>query len=354
MQAQAAVAIAPRQVTFQTITVPDPTSQDVVIRVTHSWISNGTEGSFVRGERIAGDTPRAPEDPLPFPHVPGYQKVGIVEHIGIDVPDIEVGDTVFATVSHVSGMLYSQGGPVSQSGEIRQVHRTPMFYSHGGHVSPAVTHRSQVWRLPVGVDPVAFSGLVLTQVGYNVGMRPTLQPGDAVVVIGDGMVGHWAAQTYQHRGARVLMLGKHKERLSLLSLADGDRVVNVQHEYPLEAARAWATEGVQVVADTVGSIPTIEALLPVMRHDSHIVSAGFYGPNGRIDIQKLRDREITLHAPAGWSRPRLDATLALVAQGILKTKPLITHHFPAAQAGDAFDLILSRREPVLGVILDWE
>src|SRR5262249_34660358 len=154
-------ATAPRVVTFQTIDVPDPTSQDVVVRVTHSWISNGTEGSFVRGERIAGDTPRAPEDPLPFPHVPGYQKVGFVTHVGSDVTDIEVGDLVFATVSHVSGM----------------------FYSSGGHVSPAVTHRSQVWKLPQDVSPVAVSGLVLTQVGYNIGSRPPLQPGEAAVVI---------------------------------------------------------------------------------------------------------------------------------------------------------------------------
>ena len=50
----------------------------------------------------------------------------------------------------------------------------------------------------------------------------------------------------------------------------------------------------------------------------------------------------------------MDATLDLLTQGVLKTLPLITHHFPAAQAGEAFDLILSRREPVLGVILDWE
>ncbi len=298
----------------------------------HSWISNGTEGSFVRGERIAGDTPRAPDDPIPFPHVPGYQKVGIVTHVGSDVPEVEVGDWVFATVSHVRGM----------------------FYLSGGHVSPAVTHRSQVWKLPPGLDPVAVSGLVLTQVGYNVGMRPTLNAGDAAVVIGDGMVGHWAAQTLQHRGARVLLLGKHDERLALFAATEADRVVNISRDDSVEAALAWAPEGAQVLADTVGSVAFVEALYPAMRRFSHITSAGFYGANGRIDIQKMRDREMTLHTPAGWTRERMDATLELVAQGVLQTTPLITHHFPAAQAGEAFELILSRRKPVLGVILDWE
>src|SRR5437588_11435849 len=147
MKAHAAVAVAPWKVEYREVVVPDPGPEDVVVRVLHSWISNGTEGSFVRGERIAGDTPRSETDPLPFPHVPGYQKVGIVEWVGTGVTRLSPGDRVFATVSRVSGM----------------------FYSTGGHISPAVTHKSQVWKLPEGVSAVAASGLVLTQVGYNVG-----------------------------------------------------------------------------------------------------------------------------------------------------------------------------------------
>ena len=61
MQAYAAVATAPGRVEYRAVRVPDPGPEDVVVRVRHSWISNGTEGSFVRGERIGGDTP-APDD----------------------------------------------------------------------------------------------------------------------------------------------------------------------------------------------------------------------------------------------------------------------------------------------------
>ncbi len=52
MKAQAVVFTAPRQVEFMEIHCPDPGPEDVVVRLTHSWISNGTEGSFLRGERI--------------------------------------------------------------------------------------------------------------------------------------------------------------------------------------------------------------------------------------------------------------------------------------------------------------
>jgi 2-desacetyl-2-hydroxyethyl bacteriochlorophyllide A dehydrogenase len=333
MEARAAVATEPGRVAFQTVRVPEPGPDDVVVRVTHSWISNGTEGSFVRGERIAGDTPRGAGDPLPFPHVPGYQKVGVVEGVGGAVTDLHTGDVVFATVSGVE----------------------EMFWASGGHVSPAVTRRSQVWKLPPGLDPVSASGLVLTQVGYNVGQCAPLRPGDAAVVLGDGMVGHWAAQTLRHRGARVLLVGRHDDRLARFAAGDGDRVVNARREDPLDAARAWAGEdGVQIVADTVGSLAAVEALFPILRHFGQIVSAGFYGPHGHVDIQKLRLRELSLHAPAGWNKTRMDATLDLLAAGVLQTLHLVTHRFPVAQAAEAFDLILGRRESVLGVILDWE
>ncbi|MDR3710408.1 MAG: zinc-binding alcohol dehydrogenase [Capsulimonadaceae bacterium] len=331
-QGYAVVSTQPWKVSYQQVKLPAPTPDDVVVRVTHSWISNGTEGSCVRGERIGGDTPRRDSDPLPFPFVPGYQKVGVVEWTGEAVCHVSVGDFVFATVSRVDNM----------------------FFDSAGHVSPAIQDKSQVWKLPSGLDPVSASGLVLTQVGYNVGTRAGIVPGDQVVVLGDGMVGQWAAQTFQHRGARVLIAGRHDERLGLFKTRPGDRSLNTRNAALVDVVREWAPDGVKVVADTAGGMDSLVSLLPLMRHGGHIVSAGFYGTKGMIDIQTLRDRELTLHAPAGWNKQRMDETLALLAAGHLDTLSLITHRFPVSKAGDAFDLILNRRENVLGVILDWE
>ena len=49
----------------------------------------------------------------------------------------------------------------------------------------------------------------------------------------------------------------------------------------------------------------------------------------------------------------MDATLELIAKGSLKTEELITHRFPVAMAAEAWALIESKSEPVLGVILEW-
>lgn len=332
MKAYGAVATAPWRVEYLPVEVPEPGPEDVVISVTHSWISNGTEGSFVRGERIAGDTPRLATDPMPFPHIPGYQKVGIVQSVGADVSRVKPGDTVFASVSRVTGM----------------------FYDYGGHVSPAVTHQAQVWPLPPGLDPVNASGLVLTQVGYNVGICGVASPGERAVVIGDGMVGHWAAQTLKRHGAHVLMIGRHDYRLQLFDAGPEDRLINAATDDPVTAVKQWAPGGVHIVADTVGSIASLESLYVCARRFAILVSAGFYGDTGKIDIQKMRNYEMTLHAPSGWTAERMDATLQLLGEGSLHTSHLITHRFPISKVRQAFDLILSKKEPVLGVILDWQ
>lgn len=329
---RAVVATEPNKVNLQQVQIPAPGHDDVQVRVTHSWISNGTESSYIRGERIKGDTARRENDPWPFPHVPGYQKCGIVEAVGKNVRSIEIGARVFVSVSKIDGMFWDAGGPIS----------------------PAVAHYSQVWKLPDKVSEVAAGGLVLTQVGYNCGIKAPIMPGDRAVIIGDGMVGHWAAQTLAWRGARVALLGRHDARLQKFAARPVDLLINTKQQNAFSELQKWAPQGLQVVVDTVGALADLKVLLPQMRANGHLVSAGFYGENGLIDIQPLRTGEQTLHAPSGWNRERMDATLELLAQGVLQTEHLITYHFPIERAAEAYELILTRREPMLGIVLDWE
>ena len=73
----------------------------------------------------------------------------------------------------------------------------------------------------------------------------------------------------------------------------------------------------------------------------------------RLALQSPRYGELSIDLVSGWRRNRMDETLRLIAGGYLETLPLITHHFPVAEAAEAWKLIESKAEPVLGVILDW-
>ncbi|MCX7013070.1 MAG: zinc-binding dehydrogenase [Candidatus Sumerlaeota bacterium] len=331
MKSLAVVFTAPNTVEVQTIDCPDPGPADVVVRVTRSWISNGTEGSMLRGERVGGDIPRRPGDPWPFPVVAGYQKVGVVERVGEGVKDLAVGEAVFAATSKVAGM----------------------FHKMGGHVSPAVTPRQAVWKLPQDRDPLAFSGLVLTQVGYNCGARAPLEAGDGAVVLGDGMVGQWAAQTLAWRGAEVLLVGRHDDRLARFPPGRGRRTLNEKRADWIQSVREQFPKGVRVAVDTVGSIPGVMALRKCMARFGHIVSAGFYGANDQIGLQPFRLGEISLDFVSGWHPERMRRTMELIASGDLDTLGLITHRFPVSQAAEGWQVIREKRENALGVILEW-
>ena len=166
-----------------------------------------------------------------------------------------------------------------------------------------------------------------------------------------GLRRHWrcGARGSQWSGGTVFRLG--------LLLIEGALIINENESDQAEALRhitSESSEGIAILVDTVGDIRAVNETLPLMKHDGHIVSAGFYGTEGMIDIQKLRRGEQTLHCPSGWSRPRMDLTLQHIARGELETKSLITHRFPAREARAAWDLIVNGRETSLGIVLEWD
>lgn len=334
MKSHAVVFTGPHQVAYQEINSPEPGPEDVVVELHHSWISNGTEGSFLRGERLSGDVAWQPGDPAPFPMVAGYQKVGRITHVGAAAPGFAIGDRVFASMSRVEGMFDNQ---------------------FAGHVSPSVCHHRAVQRLPAGADPLAFSGLVLTQVGFNCGSRSPVAPGQVAVVMGDGLVGQWAGQTLAARGAKVVLVGRHEDRLARFRRFGS--VVRAGADYGVPAVQALGLGPVNFLIETVGDVNVLHRYLPLMAHDSHIVIAGFYKPSGDVNLQTalqaFRNYEISFDLASGATRERLDETLRWIADGRLDPLCCLSHRFPVEQAADAWRLIETKREPVLGVVLDW-
>lgn len=331
MHAKAVVFTAPRTASYEDVRCPEPGPSDIVVRVTQSWISNGTEGSYFRGERSDGDTPFQEGDPLPFPVVAGYQKVGIVESVGPEAPQFEIGEQVFATIGRVEGM----------------------HHWYGGQVSPSVTPGDNVWHIPPAVEALDVCPLVLMQVGFNAGMRPPVENGTPAVVVGDGLVGHWTAQTLAWRGAEVMLVGRHDDRLSKLKIFPGGHTVNENKLDWVETARSTFGRDIVIGVDTVGSIGVMNRLGVLLGRFGHIVSAGFYGPDDRLPLQPPRYGEHTIHLISGWTRERMDAAIEAIVDGGLKSRHLLTHRFSVDEAADAWELIESKSEPVLGVLLDW-
>lgn len=326
---RAVCALTADQVVLREVTIPDPGPQEVVVRAEYSSISTGTERWVITGQfHPPGGKP------MPYPLVPGYQKAGVVEALGAEVTGLRVGQRVFATTAKLADEEVIAGW--------------------GGHIEHSVLPQGEVIPLPEGLDPVKAAALVLTQVGYNGGSRPPVRQGDKALVIGDGLVGQWLAQMLRHRGARVVLVGRRPERLATAVQWSADLAVNVRQTPLAEVAGQEAPGGFDIVADSIGTAESVAQVLGLVRRDGHLVLNGYYREGEHLlSIQQLHSREITAHAPAGWTRQRLEATLGLVEQGALHVRELMTHIMPVEKASEAYHLVLHKPEAFLGICLDW-
>ncbi len=325
-KAAAVVFDQERRASMRDIVMPPPARDQVRVRTEFSSISSGTEGWAFKNEFSWSATS--------FPCVPGYQRVGTITALGENVTGWAIGDRVMATTGVWSGDV------------------TPFW---GSHVAEANTWAGELWRLPAGVDAVDASGLVVAQVGFNAASRLDLAAGDWVAVYGDGMIGQCAAQAARARGARVVLIGHRDERVALAAKHSADFAVNAK----TSDAAAFVhdlTGGkpVRGVLDTIQSETVQRAYMPLLEYArGQIVYSGFTPGTTWADMAELQKRELTTHYVAGWTRPRMDATLALMAAGKMRLRPLITHLVPHTRGADMYRMILDKTEPFVGIALDW-
>ena len=323
---EAAVFVDVGRAAFERIDVSDPGPGQVQVRTLFSTISAGTEG-WILHDRFTWN-------PTCYPCVPGYQRVGTVEALGPGVSGWSAGERVMATRSEWPGSQAARSG---------------------AHAAVGNTLASELFALPGGVGDIDASGLVVAQVGYNAASRARIEPGDPVVVYGDGLIGQCAAQAARARGARVTLVGHRAERLELAAAHSADAVVNGHDENVVEAVRrATGSEHVTAVLDSAQNEEAQRQYTPLLeRAEGQIVYCGFTPGTAWADMALLQQRELTAHFVSGWTRPRMEATLDLMARGQLSLEPLITHLVPASRAPEIYRMIAAKVEPFLGITLDW-
>ena len=183
-----------------------------------------------------------------FPVVPGWDVAGIVESVGIDTPEFEVGDEVvaYARKDVVHGGTFAELVTMSVRGV--------------AHKSAALS-----WDEAGGLPLAGLAALQTLD-------RLVVSASDVVLVHGGaGGVGALAVQIARARGARVIATASptNHEFLSDLGatpVAYGDGVV--------ERIREVAPDGVDVVADFVGGVREVTmAVLAVGGRHASIADA---------------------------------------------------------------------------------
>ncbi|MCL5997415.1 MAG: zinc-binding dehydrogenase [Chloroflexi bacterium] len=326
MKTKAVVFTAPGQVAFQDIEMPDPGPDEVQIRTTYSTVSVGTEGWAFQDLFTW--------QPTPYPCVPGYQRVGVIELVGRNVKGWKPGDKVMATTGVWDG---------------------PVKPHWGSHMAVGNTRASELYRIPAGADEVDAAGTVVAQVGYNAAYRAVLSPGDWVVVYGDGIIGQSAAQAARSRGARVILVGHRAERVELAAAYSADAAFNARVDDVVSRVKALTGgKPVTAVLDTVQKVDAQRQYMALLENGrGQIVYSGFTPGTTWADMGLLQQRELTTHYVSGWNRARMEATLQLMADGKMRLRPLVTHLMPCQDAPSMYRMTVDKTEPFLGITFQW-
>lgn len=231
--------------------------------------------------------------------------------------------------------------------------------------------------VPSGVEPEHASFATVASIALH-GLRLTeVTPGSSVAVVGLGLVGQLAARLALASGCRVVGLDvspfpiERAAAAGALALQDSGATTSAE---VLEWSRGLGVDAV-IVAAADKSSGVIQRAPALCRDRANVVVIGDVGLE--LERTPFYDKELTLRVarsygpgrydrsyeewgidyPVGyvrWTEGRNQQTvLDLLASGRLDVSDLITHRFPIASATDAYELIESRSEPYLGIVLTY-
>ncbi len=288
---EAVVAEAPGQVTTRQLRLKALGPRDVLVRSLVSGVSTGTDKWVMQGTFVWVD--------ITYPSVPGYQVAGVVESMGSEVTGFQIGQSVAVTRARECEGVAS---------------------AWGTHASRVVAEVNEVYDAPE-IPPARAAFLVSAQVGYNAASRLQADAGARVLVMGDGIIGASAALACVARGFDVLLAGRHDPRLELVR-GVGVSTLNTRTGAP-DAIAKFSPSG---VIDTVQNDEAFAAYIPALPpRGGQLVYSG-HSPSGITawaDMAVLQQRELSVHFVSGMTRPRLEATLGLMRQGLMPSERLV-------------------------------
>ncbi|MBK7909732.1 bi-domain-containing oxidoreductase [Candidatus Pollutiaquabacter sp.] len=361
--------------TMQLLEVPFPalTSGTVLVRNHFSLISAGTEGKSVKDARLGyiakararkeevkkvlqavktfglKDTYRMVMNRLDAPSALGYSCAGEVIAVASDVRDFQVGDRVAC------------GGSTANHAEVVMV---PV-------------------NLCVKLDPnVSLEQAAYTTVGSIAlqGIRQAdLRLGENCVVIGLGLLGQITIQLLRAAGVRTIGIDIDERMVRLAETMGCDLALSRRLEQledivsnftgghgtdaviitagtdstdPVDLAGALCRKKGRVVV--VGAVPTGFKRPNYFKKELELRMSCSYGP-GRYDPEY---EEQGLDYPYAWVRwtenRNMMAFVELLRSRRIDLEPLTTHRFDFNEAKNAYQLILDRAEPFVGVLLRYD
>lgn len=299
-------------------------------------------------------------DLLPAPRIYGHETAGMVAAVGEGVTAFQVGDRVVA-FHHIPCLdcFYCARKLYAQCPGYKKVGITAGFEPAGGGFAQYIRVmdwivRRGVEKIPDGVsfDQACFVEPVNTCLKAVVQADP--QPGDTVLVMGQGPIGLIFTMLVKRAGARVFATDTIERRLALAEKLGADRVWNPRHtDVTGELKTVTEGRGVDLVIVAASAPGLTEQAVGCSRPGSKILLFSQTSKKERIEIPGadicVGERMIFGSYSASIDLQKESADL--VFSGALPVKELISHRLPLDQITSGFQLALTAGEGSLKIIV---
>jgi len=311
MHTQAVILSGPLDVALGAATIKSPQRDDLVVKLSHSGISTGTEKLFWLGQM-----PAFPGSGYPL--VPGYESFG------------EVVEASASSGYRVGEMVFVPGANCFE-GNLRGL--------FGGASQYLVTPAHRVCRLDAGIGAQgALLALAATARHALAGFDHALPD----LIVGHGVLGRLLARmTCAAGGPPPTVWETNPERRSG---ATGYQVID-----PATDER----RDYRAIYDASGAPDMLNALVGRLTRGGEIVLCGFYAQPLSFDFAPAFMREVRLRVSAEWQPADLIATRALIEAGALSLDGLITHQRSVSNTSGAYQTAFEDPS-CLKMILDWK
>ena len=304
--------------------VPQPGPGEVRVRIVRAGV-NPTDWKFRAGGM--GE--------LAFPEiVPGQDGSGVVDAVGPDVSDLEVGDRVWTMLAQ-----HSRPGGTAQEYVVLPV----------ANVTALPDEASYDVGASLGVPAVTAHRALTTSEDGPARLSPGALDGMTVLVSGGaGAVGNAAIQLARWAGATVISTVSTDEKADLAKAAGAQHVINYREGDTVAAVRELAPDGVDIVVE-VAPAQNLRLDVQVIKPRGTIA---IYANNGGDEVSLSVRETFSTNARFQWVllyrvgpaalRAAAEDITAAVAEGALGVgddRGLPVHHYPLEQTADAHSAV---------------
>ncbi|MCF6302179.1 MAG: L-threonine 3-dehydrogenase [Devosiaceae bacterium] len=320
---------------------PEIGADDVLVKISKTGIC-GTDIHIWDWDEWAQKT-------VPVPLVTGHEFSGKIVELGANVTQLSIGQRVtgeghlIGTQSRASraGKFHldpeTRGIGVNEPGAFAQFLSLPAF---------------NIIPLPDFIDDTM--GAILDPLGNAVHTALSFDlVGEDVLITGAGPIGIMAAAVAKHIGARrVVITDINPKRLELAKTVADVFCVNVARDDLNEVMKSLdIVEGFDVGLEMSGSQAALDQMIGAMVMGGRIAMLGIPPGKSQINWSNIVLKSLTIKGVYGREIFETWYKMFAMLENGLDVKPIITHHFNAAQFKQGFETMKTGETGK--VILDW-